>query len=312
MRSIKTYLDILKRKGFRYSIHEFWKQIQRLHWIRDHHILAMEYEDKVYRLLHKYKYVLKQTPQNKAVSENPFPDKIWVCWLQGFEHAPELVKRCLESIRKNSAGREVIELNEENLSKYITFPDYINNKYKKGQITMTHFSDILRINLLAEYGGIWIDATVFLSAPLPDYIFQSPLFCFKNSLLSSGKGKASSWFIAAEAQNKILLETRSLLYEYWRRNNFLKHYFLFHLFFSIASESDEINKKQWKSIHYFNNLNPHVLQFELFDPYNEQRLNEIYAFSAVHKLNYKVSAELLARSEGTFYEKVIMGTIQQI
>jgi len=308
MRSIKTYIDILKRKGFRYSLNEIWKQ-QRIHWIRSDYILALEYEDKVYRSLHKYKYVLKQTPQNKVIRENPFPDRIWVCWLQGFEHAPELVKRCIESIKKNSAGHEVVELYEENLSKYIIFPDYINAKYKKGQISKTHFSDLIRINLLAEYGGVWIDSTIFLSAPLPNYIFQTKLFCFKSSLLSEEKRKGSNSFLAAEAQNKIILETRNLLYEYWRRNNFVKHYFIFHLFFTMVTEWDEINKKQWKDVPYHSNVNPHILLFELFDPYSEQRLNEIYTDSSIHKLTYKISPEIIAQSKGTFYERLIMGTI---
>jgi len=307
MRPIGEYINILKKKGFRYSFNEFRKQVQRLHWIRDDHILASEYEDKMYRYLHKYKYILQQKSEDKDCSPNPFPDKIWVCWLQGHAHAPALVKKCIESIQKNSAGREVVEINEENLGTYITFPKHIEIKYKKGLITKTHFSDIIRIALLAEYGGIWIDATVFLSAPLPDYIFQYPLFCYKMSLFSNTKAKASSWFIAAKAQNKIILQTRELLYEYWRWENFLKHYFIFHLFFSIAIESDEENKKQWQSIPYYNNVNTHVLQFELLNQYDEKRLNEICAYASVHKLNYKIPADKIAQSQGTFYEKLVTG-----
>ena len=30
-----------------------------------------------------------------------------------------------------------------------------------GQITKTHLSDLLRLELLIRYGGTWIDATVF-------------------------------------------------------------------------------------------------------------------------------------------------------
>jgi len=307
MRKINTYLDILKKKGFRYSFREFWKQIHRLHWIRNSSILKMEYEDKMYRYLHKYKYALQQKIEEKDGSINPFPNKIWVCWLQGFDNAPVLVKKCMESIKKNSAGREVIEINEENLSTFISFPDHIKTKYKKGKITRTHFSDIIRIALLAEYGGVWIDATVYLSAPLPDYIFQSPLFCYQSSLLTDGRIKASSWFIAAEAHQKIILETRNILYEYWKRKNFLKHYFLFHLLFSIVIESDEENTKQWQSISYHNNINTHVLQFELFNNYDKKRLKEIFAYASVHKLNYKIPADKIAASEGTYYEKLMAG-----
>ena len=50
----------------------------------------------------------------------------------------------------------------------------------KGDYVNTHFSDILRIHLLAYYGGCWIDATCFQMAPIPLQILQSPLFLFRS------------------------------------------------------------------------------------------------------------------------------------
>ena len=37
------------------------------------------------------------------------------------------------------------------------------DKYKKGIFTRTHFSDILRLELLTKYGGTWIDASVLIT-----------------------------------------------------------------------------------------------------------------------------------------------------
>lgn len=39
---------------------------------------------------------------------------------------------------------------------------------EKGNISNTQFSDILRINLLARYGGYWIDATCLLTQSTPN------------------------------------------------------------------------------------------------------------------------------------------------
>ena len=41
-------------------------------------------------------------------------------------------------------------------------PDYIIRKQQSGEIDLTHFSDILRMMLLAQHGGIWMDSTLLI------------------------------------------------------------------------------------------------------------------------------------------------------
>ena len=307
--NLKKYIRILKNKGLRYSVKEFWKLVQRFHWIRDNRILADVYEDKAYRYLHRYKYVLQQKPA-QTVEVSSAQNKIWVCWLQGIDKAPLLVQRCVASIKKNSAGREVIVLTHDNLGQYLSLPDYILTKYRKKQITHTHFSDIVRISLLAEHGGVWIDSTVLLTEQLPEYIVDSPLFAFKTSMFASQRTRASNWLMAAaKPQNKIICAIRDLIYEYWRKEIFVKHYFIFHLFVAMVIDSSEENKRLWKEIPYYNNVNPHVLQFELFDKYDKARWDEICRISSVHKLTYKIPDSKKSNVAGTYYEKLLAGEL---
>ena len=35
-------------------------------------------------------------------------DIVWFCWLQGIENAPELVRRCLESLQRNIPDKKII------------------------------------------------------------------------------------------------------------------------------------------------------------------------------------------------------------
>lgn len=305
MRSFSTYLDILRKKGFRYSFHEAWKKAQRFHFLRDENILSLQWEYKTYHhLKKKYTYVLNSPFQEKTDTPNPYPDKIWVSWLQGEENAPALVKKCIASIRKYAAGREVILITEKNISQYVTFPECIQKKKAKGLISNTHYSDLLRIFLLARYGGIWIDATVYLTCPISDYILQSPLFCYKSSYLSPGKMKASSWFIAAGRNNEIIIRTKDLLVEYWKRENYQKHYFIFHLFFAIAVDTLPHLTQQWKAVPYFSSENPHILSFELSEPYDEKRWEQIKTLSPVHKLTYKLRPEHAMR-KNTFLQMIL-------
>lgn len=102
-------------------------------------------------------------------------------WQQGLEEAPEVVRLCRQSL-KNSIDKEIkiIEINDENLEMYIDLPEYILEKYSLGKISRAMFADIVRIRLLATYGGIWLDSTVFVSKKIPEWFFSVPFFSAKD------------------------------------------------------------------------------------------------------------------------------------
>jgi len=297
MRALRAYKQILKKKGWYVCCNEVRKRIFRLRWLRSLKVVEAAEEDKVFRCLKKY---YKQQTTQSEVKENPYPNKIWICWLQGMENAPHIVKRCYLSIQKHSGSREIIVITENNMSQYVNFPEYIKKRILKKQISPTHISDLIRISLLAEYGGIWLDSTCYLTDNIPDYVTNEPVFMFK-SFLFSLHIKASNWFMAAQPNNSIICQTRDMLYEYWRREKFLKHYFIFHLSLSIVVDANNQNRLLWKKMPVFPNTNPHLLQFELFDEYNKERLEQIKNLSFVHKLSYKFPLENFEK-KNTFYD----------
>ena len=89
---------------------------------------------------------------------------IWTLWMQGYENAPELVKCTIDSIRKFAElnGFQFILLEKDTIEKYIVFPKLIKEKMNLGIIDYTKISDILRVSLLAKYGGTWVDATIYI------------------------------------------------------------------------------------------------------------------------------------------------------
>ena len=107
-----------------------------------------------------------------AVRISPKIDKkvnsknIWVFWWQGKDRMPSLVEKCYQSVIRNKGRRHVILITKDNIKQYATIPDYIYEKVNNGEITLTHLSDILRFNLLNEYGGLWIDSTIYLTDSL--------------------------------------------------------------------------------------------------------------------------------------------------
>ena len=132
--------------------------------------LEKKYLDKIDKIEKKYK-------EGSIATER----KVWICWFQGMENAPEVVKRCYASIKDNITDREVILLTENNYREYICFPQEIQAKIDSGIIKGAHMSDLLRLELLQQYGGTWIDATVFCSSKIFQTICLIVIYSFFNA-----------------------------------------------------------------------------------------------------------------------------------
>ncbi len=258
------------------------------------------------KLEKKYQDKLEEFNKNYDISlPHMSSNKVWICWLQGMENAPAIVVRCYESVKKNLTDRDVILITSENMSQYVQFPDYIMEKWRKGVITHTHLTDLLRLELLISYGGMWLDATVFCSEKrekIPNYFFDSDLFFFQN--LKPGRDGhcqyISSWLMSAKTNNKLLMATKELCYEYWKTNNCMDDYYLLHDFISIVLDK---NQNEWKAIIPRDNATPHVLLLRLFDQYDESLWDAIRKQTPFHKMTYKFEDER-TKQEGTFYQEL--------
>lgn len=230
-------------------------------------------------------------------------NKIWICWFQGMENAPDIVKKCYNSINQNLKEKEIIVITADNLFDYVTFPDFIIGKWKKGIITNTHMTDLLRLELLIKYGGMWLDATVFCTSnSIESYFFESDLFLYQ--CLKPGRdghsSYISSWLMSAKTNNKILMATRYLCYEYWKNNDEMVDYFLLHDLMSIVLD---YYPEQWKKIVPRDNAAPHLLLLRLFDPYDDIIWESIKKQTSFHKVSYKITDEQI-KKEDTYYQKI--------
>lgn len=270
----------------------------------------------------KYLYVLDnfKKEETSKVSSN----YIWQLWFQGEDKAPQIVQQCLKSIKKYCSSKNIIVLNENTIENYIEIAPHIKQKYEQGIIPKAHYSDYIRVCLLAKYGGIWIDATVLLTAPIPKEIQEAEFFQFKSvtwylfpkiiskkTILAVQKMKTylkphhsgSSWFMVAKSNCIIMQVVKELLEEYWRVENKLVNYFLFHDFLAFAILNNEDCRRIYNDMYSLNNRNPHVLQDLLKDKYDEELFNEIKQFSSIHKLTYKIPEKDI--NEDSFFKYIL-------
>lgn len=248
----------------------------------------------------EYAWYLESSKKTYETSAK-LPKVVWWCWLQGLSDAPIMVKMCLDSIKRNFKGYKINIVTWDNLNNYIDIPDYIMYKFKLGIIPYAQFSDIIRILLLAKYGGVWIDSTVYCSnSRIVSVIENQDFFVYQNGLLGNNQDiKISNWFISSKSNELFTQEMKKLLLDYWKKHDYLENYFIFHLFFTLITEK---YPEEWKKVPAFNNVSPHMMVRELNYPFSYERYAQLDSFSSLHKLNHHIEFD---KKNNTLYSKLI-------
>lgn len=217
---------------------------------------------------------------------------IWVFWWQGEDNAPLLVKKCISSIRNNSGVDNVYILSKLNYDEYATIPEYIIKKFEKGQIEKAHFSDILRMALLCQHGGLWIDATVFCSKKLPDEIFNYPFFTCRNTNKILYNSNLFCWtpFIMGSQKSSPITELMlNSLLAYWKDVNLAIDYLFLDLILELIYENVPSIKEQIDNLACNNEQVLAMLKEMKSDiPYSKERLDDLLSSNTFFfKLSWK-------------------------
>lgn len=299
--------------------------------------LGHRYADAVYRLLKDTEACIVQIDfnmfQEEAYQEvkksiqpfiDDFPNKLsglngpvkdggitaWTCWWQGEGHAPEIVRACLRSQRRNMpAGVRHVVITGDNYRNYISLPGHITEKVKTGSITLTTLSDIIRASLLYKYGGFWMDATLFVCRPLPRKILGYPLYT-RNLPETQYCADAmwSGWFFYAKPGNKLFAFLMESFFYYFLSHDKIRYYFMVDYVIAIACNTFPEVKKQLKAIPY-NNEGAQELLKHLLEPYERQRMEDYIKNTSIQKLTYKLGQREDSEMEGTVYDHIIQTEI---
>ena len=101
----------------------------------------------------------------------PIPKKIHYCWFGGGEKST-LIKQCIDSWEKFAPDCEIIEWNESNYD--VTKNSYMSQAYQAKRWGFV--PDYARLDIVYEYGGIYLDTDVELIRPI-DELLNGTGFC---------------------------------------------------------------------------------------------------------------------------------------
>lgn len=303
---ISKCLDHIKRdiKTYRYNKKHFGKEIATIVFKTSffYYLLPSkreEYEQKqnkcIYNYLkEKYQYLIQEYNREKKSYPKQKKKYIWVFWYQGLEDAPFIVKKCIESIEKYKNSYEVVVVNKENIKDYLEIPDIILRKVEEKIITLTHFSDILRMGLLSHYGGIWVDATCYVTSN----IFQK----FDGKEFNSNCKNEAKWcaFFIGGKPNQVFSFCYQLLIDYNKEEDGLIEYFLIdHVLRLCYGEVNGCKELIDQTSIQNNHLGVLVRKFN--EIYEEENYKKLLDNADFHKLTYKKTFKKYKKKKLTNY-----------
>lgn len=243
-------------------------------------------------------------------SEPGEPGPIWLCWWQGEDKAPEIVRACIASVRRNAGSRKVILLTAENYLEYVSIPEWAVEKFRRGVISPTHFSDILRLSLLAEYGGIWLDASMYCTGA-PE-VWSRPLWTIKRpdyAHCSPASGNFATYAMGGSEENRWIFGLfREYLLAYWRSNNLLVDYLLLDYLMVLAQKNCPGVASAFRGVPDNQPCCDELCKV-LGEPVDKEIWENMRAATCLFKLTWKQSFPLKKDGKPTFYAMLREGKL---
>ncbi|MGH3341429.1 MAG: capsular polysaccharide synthesis protein [Carbonactinosporaceae bacterium] len=210
------------------------------------------------------------------------PPRVYVYWARGIDDAPPVVRRCHRELLDHHAPEQVVVLDETSLPRYVDIPDDIRRKVGSNWIKL---SDIIRLELLSNYGGVWIDATCLVRTGVLDVItdlLPSGFFAFRRS-----SRWPATWLLASEPNSDTIALWRQAQYTYWRHFDRPIDYYILHHIFEALCHVDGEFRARWEETPALSAQPAHAFKQAMHDPYEVGRFRFLLDGSFVHKLTYK-------------------------
>ena len=277
---------------------------QKTAWL-DHYI-----EKRYQTIIQSFEQLSKET-----IGVNKGCRRIWVFWGQGEDQMPVLVRACYKQLI--SLNGDVVLVTKENVHDYVDIPAAIYQKVESGKLTWANFSDIVRTTLLAQHGGLWLDATVWITRPFPCDDFKTmPCYSVNGKVPVNNKSVRfwtsfewnwSSWAMLANEPGSLLFQFVSQMMQaiaikesYWP-DYVLQDFLIYYAcrrFPRIGQAMTECNEIEFK--------NRGKLASLMNSPYNEEEYKKLNTTDYIFKLSYRTLWQVTTPdNHTTYYGKLI-------
>ena len=181
--------------------------------------------------------------------EYEIPKKIWTYWHD--KSLPDIIKRCVENWKKLNPDYEIIILNNSNYKEYIKGCDIL--EYPAARF-YARIADFMRMHVLNQNGGIWLDASTILHESLDWVIkkYQEQRYEFIGYHIASKETKPEypaieNWFMAAPKGSDFI---RKWLEKFLESNNFQSDYDYLLYIESKGVDLQNLSRTGYLTMHY--------------------------------------------------------------
>lgn len=149
--------------------------------------------------------------QNRVTSNfadaSDIPKTIWTYW--DGPDPPGSVKKCMQTWRNYNPGYDINLISPQNLSEFLPGVDILGMKMAN---TPQRTSDLVRVHVLAEHGGVWCDSTIMMTAPI-DFVHHQKGAEFVGYHLAGWNTKREwpvieNWFFACPPKSDFICKWR--------------------------------------------------------------------------------------------------------
>ncbi len=199
------------------------------------------------------------------VATDNFPKIIWMYWHDGEHAAPQLVRYCIDSWRKNNPDWDVRVLDSSNAGVYADIA------YVPAGTRLQLVADALRLELLERYGGVWADVTCLCTGPLVDWLperLNRGFFAFERP---GPDRQLGNWFLASRPGSSLVATWADASRRYWRNGFYSNHIgisgrqnqFVYHYLFDWMINANPQLRSEWLAVPRLPAGPPHLLQEQL-------------------------------------------------
>lgn len=206
--------------------------------MRHHNLIIRAICKQIPKTLQKYASI---TWDDGTPSEEPAP--IWICWLDGPDAMPSFCRRCVSCLLKHSGVHPIRFIDYDNIDSYTFVPAIFKELRAQDKLGLANYCDIIRLCLLYDNGGLWLDVDQLVAKDIPEEMFSKPFVSTKNDYYDVpfsehwkyiGQGNWTSSILGAWEGNTLIHFLLDAFTEYCSKSDVLIDYNLIDYLLEIA------------------------------------------------------------------------------